>query len=474
MSLAFIPLYIKYLGIECYGLIGLFATLTAWLSLLDMGMTPTLSREMARITGGAHTEESIRDLLRTTEIIAICVAAFCAYGVQLGSKWIAEIWLKAEHLPIEIAAQSISIMGLIISIRFLEGIYRSSIIGLQRQVLLNSINIIMSTLKGLGAVGILAWVSPTIQAFFLWQGIIALATVIIFAIVTYACLPKSSKRPHFSTIALTRVWRYASGMMGITFMTLLLTQIDKVLLSRMISLSTFGYYSLAASVASALYIITTPLVHAWFPNFTQLHELGDNEKLIKNYHLGSQMVSVLVGSTAMVLIIFSKDILYLWTQDSNIADQSGLLLSLLTMGNFFNCLLYMPDQMQYSHGWISLRLRANILAVVVLVPAILWGVPRYGATAAAWIWIILNFMFILIYIQFMHLRILKKEKISWYFRDTLIPLCGGGFAIIVVTFFMNAESHFKFIWIAMAWVSSMLTALYCSPELRKYIRHFFS
>jgi hypothetical protein len=52
MGLAFIPLYIKYHGIEAYGLIGLFALLQAWLGLLDMGMTPILGREMARFTGG--------------------------------------------------------------------------------------------------------------------------------------------------------------------------------------------------------------------------------------------------------------------------------------------------------------------------------------------------------------------------------------------------------------------------------------
>ena len=52
MGLAFIPVYIKYLGIEAYGLIGIFAVLHAWLTLLDVGMTPTLGREMARFTGG--------------------------------------------------------------------------------------------------------------------------------------------------------------------------------------------------------------------------------------------------------------------------------------------------------------------------------------------------------------------------------------------------------------------------------------
>ena len=40
MGLVFVPVYIKYLGIESYGLIGFFASLQAWFALLDMGMTP--------------------------------------------------------------------------------------------------------------------------------------------------------------------------------------------------------------------------------------------------------------------------------------------------------------------------------------------------------------------------------------------------------------------------------------------------
>jgi hypothetical protein len=47
--------------------------LLTWLGLLDLGMTPTLSREMARFTGGAHTADSIRTLLRTIEIITILI-----------------------------------------------------------------------------------------------------------------------------------------------------------------------------------------------------------------------------------------------------------------------------------------------------------------------------------------------------------------------------------------------------------------
>src|SRR5450756_480199 len=74
MAIAFVPIYIKYLGIESYALIGIFTVLQAWLALLDIGMKPALAREMARFTAGAHSSQSIRDLLQSIEIVAIAIA----------------------------------------------------------------------------------------------------------------------------------------------------------------------------------------------------------------------------------------------------------------------------------------------------------------------------------------------------------------------------------------------------------------
>ena len=44
MGLAFVPLYVKILGAETYGLIGVFAVLQSCVTLLDLGLTPTLNR----------------------------------------------------------------------------------------------------------------------------------------------------------------------------------------------------------------------------------------------------------------------------------------------------------------------------------------------------------------------------------------------------------------------------------------------
>ena len=170
MSLAFVPLYIKYLGIEAYGLIGIFAMLQTMLNLLDMGMKPALGREMARFTGGAHNAQSIRDLLRSTEFISIAIAILVAMGIWAASGWLAADWVREENLPVEVVAHAFALMGAVIALQFVHSIYTSSIAGLQRQVLQNVVGTLTATVRALGAVGVLIWVSPTINAFFIWRG----------------------------------------------------------------------------------------------------------------------------------------------------------------------------------------------------------------------------------------------------------------------------------------------------------------
>ena len=46
----FVPLYLKFLGIEAYGLVGFYSTLLGVLAFADMGFTATLNREMARLS----------------------------------------------------------------------------------------------------------------------------------------------------------------------------------------------------------------------------------------------------------------------------------------------------------------------------------------------------------------------------------------------------------------------------------------
>lgn len=472
MGFVFIPLYIKYLGIESYGLIGIFAILQAWLILLDIGMTPTLSREMARYTGGAHDAQSIRDLLRSVEVIALAVACIIAFAIWGGSNWLAKDWLRAENLPFETVAHAFSIMGVVTALRFVEGIYRSCIGGLQRQVAFNVVNGIFATLRGVGSLTVLAIVSPTINAFFVWQGIVSVLSLVSLGYLTYDSLPKAQHAGHFSIEALRGVMHYAGGMAIITFLALLLTQVDKILLSKLLSLSEFGYYTLASVLAGVLQMLVAPISQAWFPRLNQLHASDDNAGFVRTYHQGAQLVSVIVGSAAAVMIIFASLLLNLWTRNPEIAHNTTMLVRLLALGNLLNCLMWIPYQAQLAHGMTLLAIRINIVLVIIIVPAIILATNNYGAVGAGAVWVILNAGYVLIGAYFILRKILPCEKMNWYRNDLAKPVAAAlivavAISLAVPTNRMTAIEQLVFVLITSIFVFAL--SAFAAPLIRETI-----
>ena len=429
MAIAFVPLYIGYLGIEAFGIIGLFVLLQAWLTLLDLGMTPTLNREMARFTAGLHSPEAIRDILRTLEAVAALLAILVAATVVLAAPWIATRWVQVGALSADTAARAIAMMGVVIGLRFLESLFRGSILGLQRQVLYNAIHATTATLHGAGAVAVLAFWSPTLEAFFLWHMLVSALSVGLLAVATYLSLPQSVRVARVSTAALRGIWRFAGGMLGITLLSLLLTQVDKLLLSTLLPLAEYGVYVLAAAVAAVPVSLTAaPITQAWFPRMSQLHASGNEAALAQTFHQGAQLASMTLGTAAIFLIFFSEPLLRIWTGDADLARQAAPLLSLLAFGNLLNGLMWLPYHAQLAHGWTSLTIHINTCAVLVIVPAILIVTPIYGAIGAASIWVALNAFYVLVGAPLMFRRILRGEQRRWYLEDLLRPLALAGFA----------------------------------------------
>jgi hypothetical protein len=261
MSLAFIPIYIKYLGVESFGLIGLFIVLQTGIGLLDIGMRSALGREMARFTGGAHSAQSIRDLLRSIEVIVFGIAVFIASGIALSANWIATLWLQVKSLPVDVITKAFMLMGLVTAIRFMKNVYHSCIIGLQRHVFYSVFNSAIATLRGLGAVGVLVWISASIEAFFIWQGLVSIISLIIFMVLTYASLLPAERAGKFSLVALRGIWKFSGGSVGITLLAgtaaagflLLLWSAEKNILNDTVLLILAGSITIVATMLSAQY-----------------------------------------------------------------------------------------------------------------------------------------------------------------------------------------------------------------------------
>ena len=431
-----IPLYLSFLGIEAYGLIGFYLMLQAMLQVLDFGLSPTMNREMARYSVQPEKAGEARDLVRTLEagywLIGIAIGAIMLAAAPV----IATHWIKAGSIPIHDVQRDIMLMGILAVFQWPVSFYQGGLMGLGRQVLSNGLNIVFSTLANGGAVLILWRVSPTIQAFFLWLAAVNAAKVIILAMVLWKSLPAANRPPRCDLRQVRNIWGFAAGMSGITACALILTQSDKAILSKLLTLKMFGYYSLAGMFGTGLSMIVTSIFNAIFPRFSAL--AASNEGALKDfYHLCTQLMAVLILPLAAVLALFSTNILQLWTRNSEVALNAGPIAALLVIGSALNGLMNLPYALQLAYGWTSIGLRINIFLTVTLVPAIWILATHYGPVGAASVWVALNCIYMTIAVPITHGRLMRGETSLWFAEDigpaVVAVVLVAGLARVLVT-----------------------------------------
>src|SRR6266496_4640567 len=64
----FMPLYVRYLGADAFGLVGLYSAVQSFIMIADTGLSPAVSREMARLSVKPGSGAEIRNLIRTLEV----------------------------------------------------------------------------------------------------------------------------------------------------------------------------------------------------------------------------------------------------------------------------------------------------------------------------------------------------------------------------------------------------------------------
>jgi O-antigen/teichoic acid export membrane protein len=436
MGFLFVPFYIKFMGIESFGLVGFYASLQALFSLLDMGLSTTLNRELAKMSADEGMEHEERDVVRTLEIIYWVLALIVGLAVALLSWPIAQHWFHLKELSPNTVRQAILITGLVMALRWPFSLYSSGLLGLQKQVLLNCVQGVCATLRGAGAVVVLWLISPTIQAFFLWQIVVSALETGLTAHYLWRTLPAAPGRPTFQKKVLKRIWRFSAGVTGISAMALILTEADKIILSKILPLESFAYYVLAWTVAGGLLLAVRPIYLAMFPRLCGLTAASDAENLRNAYHSSCQLVSVIVFPLTAIVTIFSYEILLAWTRDPITSRNTWVILSLLSIGTCLNGLMYLPSALQLARGWTSLIFGMASVSVVLLVPLLLWMTSLYGSAGAAIVWVLLNAGSVIVAILLMHRRILPGEQWNWYVYDVAapaaVPFCIAAFGKLLM------------------------------------------
>jgi O-antigen/teichoic acid export membrane protein len=464
-----LPIYLKFLGVEAYGLVGFYLTLTAVLMILDLGFGPTINRELARLSMQDGKRGQMRDVLRTLESVYWAVALVMGAVLVALSPLIADHWLKPESLTPDAVRDTVVLIVLTIAFQLPSALYTGGLSGLQRQVLLNVVSATVMTLRALGAVLVLWLVSPTPQAFFAWQLLMGIVHTAALSFCLRRNLPQPGHRARFDLQLLKELWRFSAGAWGIGLFATLLVQMDKITLSAVLPLAAFGYYSVAALVSSSLYYLIAPITWSVFPRFAQLGGLRAGGELARTYHMSSQLAAVAILPAAVLVVLFPSEILWLWTRDARVAQEGRIVLSLLMAGTALNALVQLPNYLQLASGLVKLGFYTNMSSAIITVPCMFFFASRYGALGGAAVWLLLNLAHFVIVVPLMHRFLPALETWRWYLVDTLVPLAVCILILGMARWAMpeGRTDLVKVAYLGVALAASYAGAILSAPDIRK-------
>ncbi|HEY3413514.1 MAG TPA: oligosaccharide flippase family protein [Armatimonadota bacterium] len=419
----FVPLYLKFLGIDAYGLVGFYSTLVAVFAFADMGFSATLNRQMARLTVREDSAGEMRDLLRTYETTYLCISFAVGVICWALAPLIAEHWLRSKVLGPHEMSSAIRLMGVAIALQMPTGLYTGGLMGLQKQVRANVLQVGWGAFRGFGAVLVLWLWAPTIFAFALWQLISnALYCVLVRLSLWRTLSPDPAQpRPRFKWQVFNDTWRYAAGMAGMAVVSTLLTQADKLTVSKMMTLEVLGYYTLAGALASLPLMLASPIASAVFPRLTGLVEMGDHTGLVRLYHRTCELVGVAILPVGLTVAFFAGDFVFAWTGSAVTAHRAGLVASLLLVGQLMQALTVVPFYLALAHGNIKLNILVGVSSVVLITPLLFFLIRAYGVVGAGMSWVIMNLCTLPPYMYLLHKRFVPGELRKWCLGSVVRP-----------------------------------------------------
>lgn len=449
------PWYLSMLGMEGFGLVGFWQVLLYVFLVFDWGLGATLVREFARLQGERQDREAYGALLRRLELICLPGTILIGVGLLASASWLATEWLRLTALSTSQASAAIGWMALSTSTQLMNALYLNGLAGMQRHGAMNLIQILGYSLKYIGG-GLVLHFTRDLSTFFAFQGVCMLALTAISRVVLHRVIqtvPAADARRPLRTPA--PFWKYAAGMFATAVLGMLLTNTDRLMLSRMVSTEDLGRYSLAITGASFLQMLVFAFYRAYYPLFSELKAAGEVMRLKETYFNACRTVGALVVPCAVLAWVFAHELILIWLGHNDPA--TARLFRWLIVGVTLAGLMWLPAAYQQANGWTSLHVWLMALALAIGMPIAALFVQHLGVQGGVAIMLVHGIVEITLGLFLMNRVYFPGENLRWYRSVLVTPLLvAGPLAWGVHQLMPNTATRLEAtVWVALASVAVM-------------------
>ena len=420
LSLLFTPIYISYLSIEAYGIIGFISSLMIFINILDLGMGQTVNREMAKFHKDPSQNNYLNNLVFSLQTIYITIGVLCSLLIVFAAPTLATKWFNAEQLSPQLITNAFTILGITIACRWPYSFFASALRGMQFQVLLNSNEIFWNLIKSIGSLVVLKYFNGTLITFLLYQCGVVLTQTLISAFLCWRFIDKPSIKRHFDFKILKALAGYIASMGVASIFAALITQLDKIILSKTLKGIDYGYYILSNNLSITLFVVTTPIAIALFPHFTSFLHNKQQQQLEDEFHKYTKILSVTLFPIFLMICFFTPELLWIWTKNQEIINHTTLLVRIMLVGTVMDAYMYIPNTLLLAANKTRYILLTHTIAIFIMVPLTYLLSTRYGAIGGA---ISVSFVFggyFLFEAPFVFKYCLPGHYLKWLWNDILV------------------------------------------------------
>jgi O-antigen/teichoic acid export membrane protein len=469
VGILIMPFYLGHLGAEAYGLIGFFSVVQAWLQLLDAGLSPSLVRAVAHQQGAAAAERSTGRLLRSFEMIFLPLAAMCCLAMYLGSEWIAVHWLNAKVLSPQTLIDCIGLMGVIIALRLYSTLYKSGIQGLEQHAWLNAANVIIATVRYFGGLLLVSVYSQDPIDFFVFQAVVGVIEALIFAARAYQQMPTPTWHTGFDWALVKPIVPFAANMSGAAILWIVLTQIDKVLLSELLPLHEYGYFSLVALITTGIMMLSNPVAQTLLPRLTVLMAEGRRDDMHALFLAAHRFICTFLFPLAALIALHADAMVYAWSGDQAAAQWCRSILPWYSLGSAIMAVSAFQFYLQYAYGEMRLHMWYSVVSALITVPVMVAAIHFHGAFGAAIAWFVLRVVSLAVWPAVVHNKLAPGIHSQWLRDITRISVMTGiGLALSEPIFRAIAGTDRLSTFVGLA-VSGLITLIVVAASYRPLV-----
>lgn len=396
-----IPLLVRGLGAESYGVVAFYGTIQAAVLVLDLGWTALNGRQIALKRSKTITAVDFEEYFKSVQIIFYGTVVLILFLGILFSTNIAG-YISSDTISLSDLSYYIAIMFVTASLKFIVALYRSSLIAYERQVEVALVNILFVTLRHICPLLPIFFLGYGLDFFIWWQLTIAFVEYIIyvhaikssinFSVNAFLC--GADFRPLKSVYKFSAIVALTSGLWMLT------SQIDRILIVSNFSLIQFGYYVPIVMTAAMVQLLAHPITTAIRPKLNMIYQLSTtkgDEMLLR----GVKIISCLTipASTAL---FFSSESIVLFLLGSGIEhDQLEELTSILRLLAVANALTSVSANLYYYQvalGNLRWHFISAVVHPIILLPILYFCIFQYGMIGAGYAILGTNSILFLFYI----------------------------------------------------------------------------